>query len=384
MKKTLVSLTAAIIMCMTMTILTFADSITSDDLWEKLEEESRAQQPACDVYERLMEQIESEDENGFIYPDEYGGSYINEDHQLVIGLTDLTEESIAEYEGYCKGNTELLEFVQVDYSYNELQECANAISEQGMDHVVEVGVAEDKNNVSVGVDVSHSDAIAKIKNRIQPMTRMKKVKADIPVEVEWVGGAKTSTTDVIGGVSLSSGATLGVCGTYNGSSAFLTSGHGHTLNKTIKRSGTTIGTVVKTQFANNKNYDYGIVKITNSSFKITNKVYGSTKLQTMTSTASKVPAVGTVVSYYGAKSGYGQYKITKRSSSISYDNGVTIKKLVICDPKASKRAALGDSGAPVYKGHVFQGVLSGIGDKGEKMFYSPITGVTSDFKMKTS
>lgn len=90
MKKTLVSIVAGTVLCMFMVIPVFADAIASDAFLERLEAEPKVQQPACDAFENLMEQIEGEDEYGFVYPEEYGGSYINEDNKLIIELTDLT------------------------------------------------------------------------------------------------------------------------------------------------------------------------------------------------------------------------------------------------------------------------------------------------------
>ena len=166
-----------------------------------------------------MEHIEDEDEWGYIYPDEYGGSYISEDNRLVIELTELTKENIEKYKGYCGGDEEVLQFVPVDFSYNELQEYANEISRQGITGVTEVGVAEDKNSVLLGIDGNSKDMVLKEISGSKSMVKRAQKKADIPVIIECNGNAETVTDDV-GGMGLSSGALVGACAAYNDKYAF--------------------------------------------------------------------------------------------------------------------------------------------------------------------
>lgn len=77
---------------------------------------------ASDKYNALLKAwaggAEVYHDGNIVYPDTYGGSYLNEDKCLVICTTSLGKKTLKEYEEIL-GDTDII-YKKVKYSYNEL------------------------------------------------------------------------------------------------------------------------------------------------------------------------------------------------------------------------------------------------------------------------
>ena len=190
--------------------------------------------------------------------------------------------------------------------------------------------------------------------------------------------------------------TVGICGTYNGRDAILTCGHGGTyVGQELYFEGNSVPVrVERVRFANNASFDYAIATVfSDSGLTLTNKVINDVKYSngnlgstTITSTKPGFPTEGDVCKY-GATGKFGVYSITDSKIGVSmYDQATNkdyfINGLIECTYVRGNKVAPGDSGGPVYSEHVFYGTISA--GNGTTVYYSPISGVISDFRVKTS
>ncbi len=338
-----------------------------------------AQQPAIDAYENLLKCFIKMG-NEIVYPDEYGGCYIS-DNCLNICLTDISETNKEKYRGYC-ATEDVVNFVTVNYSLNYLNTIADSISIEAVENVVSIGVCQSNNSVDIGVN---STDFNKTEREIESVTNNISLFSDsneLPINIYYSEKAEPAS-ELIGGqqMSANSSISLGVCGTYSGNPAILTCGHTLYVGDNVYINGTKVGEVVVRRFSDGSNYDYGIVKITNTStFTRTNKVKNDANNTTITSTASSSPAEGTLVCKYGFKNGFGVGKVTNSSISVNYGEEV-IRKLVQVSTTTGNTVASGDSGGPVYRGHTYHGGVSGA--SGNTWYFSPVHGASS-FTVKTS
>ncbi|WP_339312725.1 trypsin-like serine protease [Paenibacillus sp. FSL M7-0896] len=201
----------------------------------------------------------------------------------------------------------------------------------------------------------------------QPQT-LQKTTESLPVRIE-PGTPNTSTAQLWGGDRITNedngaGLSVGIGGTYGGSSAILTAGHSNekvgflsTRYPYIQYSGTRTGQV-SYQRANRTNGatgvdslgDFAMVKLTGSD-TATNKVYGSVSI---TGTYSSVP-VGTTIYKYGATTGYSWGTVTQASINVIYSDGLFntyyvngLYQSLMQNSSGTDAVAGGDSGGPVY------------------------------------
>ena len=173
-------------------------------------------------------------------------------------------------------------------------------------------------------------------------------------------------------LSISSAATLGVCGTvsiggtnYQG---FVTAGHigvstsGDSSKIYINNESNQVGTVVAKQYSNNQAGDFCLVKKVTTNYTVTNRVYGpSNATFPITNVQTNAP-IGALVMKYGKVNGYAYGYVIATQVSVQDQNnymisGLTRVKLSYGD------SSQGDSGGPFYTsnstGYTFVGVLSG-------------------------
>lgn len=257
-----------------------------------------------DAFDIRMDQRSSD------YPDDFGGCYI-ENGKLVILLTDDTQENQLKYREAC-GNSSVLDFRVVDYSYEYLLALADDIMPEmaSMYEIYEYYVNVKENTVDIGVLDLESDP---------------QVHSNYPITL-YEMGTLPETTAMKGGEGITNSGTSLQCsicffGTYNGKKALITCGHTNSVGRSIKYNGTVVGAVIK---QNLKTYtdvdgipssygDFSIVDISSSPVSGSNYVLTPNGTITATGTANLV--VGLTVSMYGSQ--------TKSVTGTVQNTGVT-------------------------------------------------------------
>lgn len=282
---------------------------------------------------------------------------------------------IYEYNEYCK-NGNVLVFENAVYNYEELE---NAYKNFDFDDeylkITSMSIDVVENCVNVGIDSGNKDI---------PFT----VKNDQIYKYISEPTANGEATEIYGGSAVT-GYTIGGCGYFNGKEAVVLCGHGlsDTSVLTLTSTGKVIADVVLQQCATDENYDYAVATIrANANVTTTNKVKNDVGHTTITSQSNRIPPRGSTVCMYGKNGnrfGVGEVKAT---SSMMYlgNYGIYCYGLVKCEWDEGKEAySAGNSGGPIYAGHVFYGTYTGSNAEGGEFWFSPI-GAVPGFSIKTS
>lgn len=329
-----------------------------------------------------LNQAFGHDEKGAIqFPDDFAGVWID-GSDLVVSLIDISEENQVKYRNWAGEYAESLKFENAEYSYCELENAMNGMVNELRKsspniEVTQYYVSETDNEIVIGIDEGSKAAVESL-----PL----QATGNYPVRFEIVERPSTTASraymNAYGGARLynetsGAGTTLSCCGTYNGSPAILTCGHGiQQVGDKIKYSlqtGFKIGNVLYYRYQNNKSGDFGIISVETGTFDTTNIIravsgWDDFEDYTIKGTNSDV-AVGTVVKFYGATTYYVSRGVVnnRRVTSIMEDeNGVeeaTILNLSMIKVTYGGCES-GDSGAPIFTersdGNVdFCGVLNG-------------------------
>jgi streptogrisin D len=143
---------------------------------------------------------------------------------------------------------------------------------------------------------------------------------------------------------------------------FLTAGHCTNIGATWTNGSATLGTRAGTSFPGN---DYGIVRYTNASIRIS----GSVGSQDITNAGT--PAVNATVYRRGSTTGTHLGRVTALNATVNYAEGSVsglIRTTVCAEP--------GDSGGPLYSGTTALGLTSGGSgncSSGGVTYFQPVT-----------
>lgn len=123
---------------------------------------------------------------GTVYPDNYGGMYIDKNGRLIILVTDtLTSEVKRSYSARARSNNFLMK--SCEYSYNELDELKNELETffldksnwDFMDEIgwTSIGISYSENRVTIIMDCTN-EKIEKFKNQVSssPMIKFEQSK----------------------------------------------------------------------------------------------------------------------------------------------------------------------------------------------------------------
>ena len=331
-----------------------------------------SQENALFASEALMKAFGSDENGTVVYPDDYAGSWINND-VLIISLTDISNETKAKYDDWLGEYAEYVQYEKAEFSYNYLKSKEESIVE----------TLEEKNNVEiVGYTVSQRDneIVVEVKTNNTASRSLntlgEEVVDGIPVSIVEVSNAELAYS-LYGGngiTNLSTGDTytLSCCGTYNGNPTILTCGHlsNQAVGQTFKdeSSQRIIGNIIYRRYSSGGYGDFQIVSVTNSSFTTSNRVLTGDSLIG----AIFYPSVGTTVKFFGRSTGricYGT--ITETGVTRAYNDGTQIRGLTKVEI-TSGSATQGDSGGPFVitgsDGTRFGGVLHGISTSLTKVY----------------
>lgn len=282
-----------------------------------------------------------------VYDDNYGGAYINTDGNLVVLLVEPTSSNT----NYMKGITNNNELITIDceYPYNELINVIDTINANleylYQQNIIISSMYEDVycNRVIINVIALSMEKESIIRNIID--SPCMKINNCTVYE-------KTDSIDLKGGDKindLEGSSTIGFCGTTNDGYGFVIAGHaGDVIGERFYYSGTPIGEVTATAYESGSTADVAFVK-KSSNVNTTNKI-GVFKCHYRATGLSDFP-VGAQISKLGATTGATSGTILSNHYT-SYAND----RYFLVQVKASYRAAVGDSGGPVY---IVQGVVNG-------------------------
>ena len=318
------------------------------------------------------------------YPQTFGGCYINED-KLCVLVTSTDDATLDYYKDIFDEYIIYVVFEEVTYSYNELLNASEIIAKEISETEIDVVchyVSEIDNEVVIGI---HPEDYEMAKNRrtSMPISIPYSIVKEEPIneETALVGGKKITIP--------AGGATLGICGIYNGYNAVLTCGHSINVGDTIifRPTSDTIGSVIYSRYSPSLNGDFSIVRVTGEDITLTNSIADTYSITGTYLT----PAVNTVVKKYGGYSGYAYATVTQRNVTGDGAKGLSVVKITYGTSQG------GDSGGPYFitenGSHKFCGIHHGSNINSEeieetgilKVYFTPYSYISSQgFTAKTS
>lgn len=260
------------------------------------------------------------------YPDYYGGSYIDNDGNLVV-YVKADNETIKQRTNLLSSlaNSNDIKYKQADYSYNILNSIMNKLNEYKLNNnnnniannFNSYYISDIENAVIVNLEDINEEKINEFKKNVveSPAIIFKKASGENIDQISVNCGEKITSSR--GSASLGYKAKIGT------TVGFFTAGHAAYVGDIVKHDGTDIGECTKSQYGGT--VDAAFFKV-NSSTTITNIINGTSNTL---STQISEPGVGTTINFngqYTKKSG----KILSTNYSMSID-GSTFTNLTQVD-----------------------------------------------------
>lgn len=296
------------------------------------------QEDAHEAYENLMNSFPQQRSTGEkIYPDYYGGSYINDEGKLVVYVKDMVSEPTVRAAVNSGGAI----YQECDYSYNELNavmDKINAYKFENADSDIAkecnlFGLFDSENRVIVKLDNLTEENIDEFKKNVCDSDAIVFEQGNGPAEMDVSVDAGASLT------TSSATASMGYRVKRNGVEGFVTAGHFTGANALVYYGGTNFAKCSVSQRSGKA--DAAFCAITNSNYALTNTLAGTSNVL---STTISEPGVGTVINKIGQTTGHTSGKVTSTNVTITFVSGDTIANLTAAD----YTSAAGDSGGVVY------------------------------------
>ena len=367
---------------------------STDDGWvteEEMIKESEAQGEALRAYKLLTNTFPMREDCSWIYPEEYGGAYIDDNNSLVIALVDRTAELEAEYRALC-GNSEKLLFKDAAHSLADLEAYASSIGQYAEQYAItNYGVDEEEGTVVVGVE---SEDVKKFAAALCQTRALSRANADfsIPVVVKESEYAQLCATELIGGSEVSVKRSNGtysssICigGKFGGKSVIITAGHAMNKGETVYYGGGAsssklIGSTLYSRCGGGQTGDFAIVEVKNN-YTATNKVKNINGASSTVKGVYSKPPKNTEIYKYGFNKGYAKGKMISSNESFRVNNDgkmINVTGMCAVQMESSSAVAGGDSGGSVYTyysldgGFNICGSVSGFQSSTQTMYYSPL------------
>lgn len=335
----------------------FADSFLSDEQ-QKIENEALVK------YNKLLEAW-SKDGNqvDIVYPDFFGGAYINNEHHLVIQLTDYSEEVISEIEKIVSLDNVVIE--EVKYSFRYLLSSQEKIEKYFIEdhadkyrkHFSGFGISEPKNAVNVYLCTNNEDKI-ELKSEISNVIKQLIGSVDYTI-FHYTEMQPEPTTLLYPGDALPLRSVGFWAQDSNGNLGIVTAPHNSMhVGDTVYINGSTFGTCQSAVFSGN--VDAAFVRRTNSYFQPTRQVPGHG--ETLSSGFVGTVATGSTIYSRGKTTGAVSGTVLDTNYTCVYGNpyNVTLTKTVLTNASCDS----GDSG----------GVVFGLGTPSTRIVLGCITG----------
>lgn len=295
-----------------------------------------------------------------IYPDNFGGSYVNENNELVV---QIVNNSKAKKLKYNSANNEITldnDIIKevVNYSYNDLTEVNDVIINYFSNHSVDeyfVGNYVDIKNNIVVVELKeiNDDYINKFKREVINSSMVEfRVGKRISTVASYKAGSLftfTRTYVIKNGqatneiTDMNATCSIGARAKRNGVSGYITAGHCFgKMNSTPTSSILPNGTYVTRTYT--KSMDAAFVKLSSGNTVTNNLDKTGYQASFINTTGQNYFTTGTAVGKVGGKSGYGNGVIGSINYSVTDDDKAYHTNLV----QANIPTQNGDSGGPVF------------------------------------
>lgn len=330
MKKRLLGLLLSAMMVLSCTILATASGGDTKD--------QSVQENAVAAYDEMLDSFGRtySDTEEIVYPDSYGGAYINESGKLVVYLTDDSARPAA-----LSGYDDVI-YQLCDYSYNDLLSVMDELNqykfsranEEVSQNFNEFALYDSENRVVVKLDDFSDESIQEFRENVCDSDAIVFEQGYGPVDTEVNVNAGSE-------ISFSGGrASLGYRVKRNGVVGFVTAGHAaDSVGKVIRYNGTAFASCRATRQGGSA--DAAFCAITNSNYSPTNTLFGTSNV--LSTTISR-PGVGTIINKIGMATGHTSGRVQSTNATATFTSGATITNLTTAD----YRSAPGDSGCVVY------------------------------------
>ena len=279
-----------------------------------------------------------------VYPDNFGGLYIDSDNELHIAYTDNKETLMNKV-----GEDEAI-FEKVDYGYNYLNgifEYITALMCTGETSISQAYVDETTNRVAVYLEASLRDEL---------IVDLKESFGDFDENaISFRDAEPIVTTSAAGaGIVVTDGAaTAGYnAQDYDGNYGFVTCGHGFTglWESAYNLNGSLLGTVTYRNFISSTSVDAAFVEYENQN-DATNQYLGGGVISGVMPSSSL--AIGMSVSKYGNATGLQSGTVSSVNTSVQFVHGDGATRVLNNQVALNTNQQKGDSGcAVVYSGNV--------------------------------
>lgn len=306
-----------------------------------------------ELSDKLQINLEKEKENGKLYPDYFGGMYIDDNNILVIKVT--TDEAKIKIQNILGRDGYRIDLVK--FSYNQLQEYAENFAKKNDVQGFSVDI---RNNRARIYTDNETLILAKDELRTNNFNRssklntinldIKKSSEEIPgITIEEISNVENEA-GVIGGSDIKSGIeslTVGFSGYYGSRPAIISAGHARfSVGDTVNYDGRLLGKVIFKNFYNNAYGEFSIIEVTNPYFKISNVIrYKNGEYRRLRAVDTN-PVEGLYVSKYGKSTKDSVVQI-KDANYRDLMEKKLIKGRVLCRIVRGD-SAKGDSGGPYY------------------------------------
>lgn len=394
-------------------------AISADDI-TNLEQLGVAQADALRAFFQFIRNYTAD--GRFIWPEGYGGCYIDSQNTLVFQVKEGCEQLKQDILEHVDDELPI-EVRFCDYSLSELQEVADMLLSEGNTSNIHISASFlydiERNMVEIYILESEDGDVEEVSNRIENIIMDSDIPATCEIEesinsesdvsdselfvgtdegivplassISLVGG---STLYKYNGSSYSVAATLGFSGTYSGRTAYVTAGHVVSGGQYYLRASSTINDAISYNYPTpvyGTSGDYGIVKVSSSSYSIGKSSYVKTGTNSTGAVAyyydvsDELPA-GTYIYKYGYTTGLtvGVYRVGTYHSYTDGHTNVSVGGLAAfgnVDGNTSVLGDNGDSGGPVWcingNSRVLLGLYSGENSSSYIYYYQPIKNVVS-------
>lgn len=343
--KLALSMITAVMICPTVNLANAESSLASDG-WEIIDEKTThyvEESKSALQYEKLMDSFEETGTGKLIYPNYYGGSYINDNGDFVV-CTVAENAKEKEYTlKSIKENINLSDFEikNVKYSYNELEKMMallNEYKQNNRDSKISKNwsghfLSDLENTIFVELNDMDDEQISLFRKEVTDSPMITFINS---------GGQGVNCANLNPGRGINN-STIGVSGSMgyrartNGKIGFVTAAHVGYVGNVIEGTSSTIGKITARQ--NWGSVDAAFVEIT-SAHTPTNILNGT---DATLSTSIKNPAQGATVHKRGAVTGHSSGVIYSTNASKEFDNTLFTNLTY-----TSLKAESGDSGGIVY------------------------------------
>ncbi len=384
-------------------------------------EQALAQYDGAIINDRLMTAFKEEfgEKDGFParYPDNFAGTYLNENGQLVIQVnSDLDIKLLnADYSSYIdimeikecddafKADrvSDVVVYEQVEYSLNQLNDMMNdVIKTASKDFPVMSGYVDTLNNsIVLEIEQEVYDKADDIDAKIDLYIRTEYPEKEIPLIIQPTRITKL-TANHLGGQGYyyhgnNGAATLGFTGWYNGDRSYISCGHNSSFSAgdAARYGSATIGNVTIKQWESNTAGDWSIIRL-NSSETISGlikqnysgTITGKIKSRTNTPTRNQI-----VYTFGHTTQTWSSYRVTNVSvSTTNFDSYAykyyTTRAMTETELLTGTFCAEGDSGGPIVivttGGFSALGTLHCSSTVDDIMYFSPMTHLPSNFAVE--